>query len=83
MADYYAPAQLAVKLGISESQIAELESKGFLHPKLKDGRRFYSSHQAYELHLALRLARKQKLNLEKALARVEHLRLCRFGATGS
>jgi DNA-binding transcriptional MerR regulator len=83
MADYYTPAQLSLKLGIGEAQITELESKGLLHPKLKDGRRFYSSHQAYELHLALRLARKQKLNLEKALARVEHLRLCRVGATGS
>jgi DNA-binding transcriptional MerR regulator len=83
MADYYAPAQLAVKLGISESQIAELESKGFLHPKLKDGRRFYSSHQAYELHLALRLARKQKLTLEKAIARVEVLRLSSVSTTGS
>jgi DNA-binding transcriptional MerR regulator len=45
VADYYTPAQLALKVGISEAQIAELESKGFLHPKLKDGRRFFSSHQ--------------------------------------
>ena len=83
MADYYTPAQLSLKLGIGEAQIAELESKGLLHPKLKDGRRFYSSHQAYELHLALRLARKQKLTLEKAIARVEALRLSRVGTTGS
>jgi DNA-binding transcriptional MerR regulator len=79
VADYYTPAQLALKLGISEEQIAELESKGLLHPKLKDGRRFFPSHQAYELRLALRLAHKQKLTLEKAFARVEYLRLCRAG----
>jgi len=83
VADYYTPAQLALKLGIGESQISELESKGLLHPKLKDGRRFFSSHQAYELRLALRLARKQKLTLEKAFARVENLRLFRVGTAGS
>ena len=82
MADYYTPAQLALKFGITEVQIGELEAKGLLHPKLKDGRRFFSSHQAYELQLALRLARKQKLTLEKAFARVENLRLCQAGATG-
>lgn len=81
MADYYTLKQLALKLGISESQIAEFESKGLLHPKLKDGRPFYSSHQAYELHLALRMVRKQKLTLDKAIAKVEHLRVCRVGAT--
>ena len=83
MADYYTPAQLALKLDISEAQIAELESKDFLHPKLKDGRRFFSSHQAYELQLALRLARKQKVTLEKAFARVEGLRLFRVGTAES
>jgi DNA-binding transcriptional MerR regulator len=83
MADYYTPAQLALKLGISKAQISELESKGLLHPKLKDGRRFFSSHQAYELRLALRLAHKQKLTLEKAFARVEDLRLFRVGTAGS
>ena len=81
MADYYTAAQLAVKLGISEAKIAELESKGLLQPKLKDGRRFFPSHQAYELRLALRLAHRQKLTLEKAFARVEYLRLCRAGMT--
>lgn len=76
MADYYTPAQLALKFGISEAQIAELESNGFLHPKLKDGRRFFSSRQAHDLQVALRLARKQKVSLEQAFARVEDLRLC-------
>lgn len=83
MADYYTPAQFALKLGISEAQIAELESKGLLQPKLKDGRRFFSSHQAHDLQVALRLARKQKLTLEKAFARIEEFRLCRVGSTRS
>ena len=77
MADFYTPAQLALKFGISEAQIAELESKGFLHPNLKDGRRFFSSRQAHDLQVALRLARKQKVSLEQAFARVEDLRLCK------
>lgn len=76
MADYYTPAQLALKIGISETQIAELESNGSLHPKLKNGRRFFSSRQAHDLQVALRLARKQRVTLEQALARIEDLRLC-------
>lgn len=76
MADYYTPAQLALKFGISEAQIAALESNGFLRPKLKDGRRFFSSRQAHDLQVALRLARKQSVSLEQAFARVEDLRLC-------
>jgi DNA-binding transcriptional MerR regulator len=81
VADYYTPAQLALKLGITEAQITELESKGLLHPKLKDGRRFFSSHQVYELRLALRLADKQKLTLKKAFAKVAYLRLCKACTT--
>ena len=80
MADYYTLAQLALKLGISEAQIAELESKGFLHPKLKDGRRFFSSRQAHDLQVALRLARKQRVSLEQAFARVEDLRVYQTGS---
>ena len=75
MTDYYTPAQLALKLGTTEAQIRELESKGLLHPKLKDGRRFFSSRQAHHLQAALQLARKEKLSLEKAFARIEELRL--------
>ena len=70
MADYYTPAQLALKVGTTEAEIAELESKGFLHPKLKDGRRFFSFRQAHGLQVALRLARKRRVSLEQALARV-------------
>ena len=83
MADYYTAAQLTMKIGISEAEIAELESSGLLHPRLKDGRRFFSSHQAYQLRVALQLARKQKLTLEKAFEGVEGLRLSRSGTTGT
>lgn len=49
MADYYTPEQLAQKLGITESVLAELELNGLFQPKLKDGRRFFSSRQAHDL----------------------------------
>ncbi len=81
MADYYTPAQLALKLDITEAQIGELESKGLLHPKLKNGTRFFSSRQAHDLRVALRLARKQKLTLETAFARIEEFRLCQASTT--
>jgi DNA-binding transcriptional MerR regulator len=83
VADYYTLEQLAQKLGITASVLAELELKGLLQPKLKDGRRFFPSRQMYELRLALRVARKQKLTLEEAFARVEDLRRCKAGTTGS
>jgi DNA-binding transcriptional MerR regulator len=83
VADYYTPAQLALKFGISEAQIAELESEGFLHPKPKDGRRFFSSRQAHDLQVALRLARKQKISLEQAFTRVEDMRVRQASAIGS
>lgn len=76
VADYYTAAQLSLKLGISETEIADLELKGLLQPTVKNGRRFFSSRQAYELRVAIRLARKQKLTLDKAFARIENLRLC-------
>lgn len=83
MADYYTPAQVALKLGISETQIAELESKCLIHPKLKDGRQFFSSRQVHDLQVALRLARKQKLSLERAFARIEEFRLCQGSTTAA
>jgi hypothetical protein len=83
VADYYTCPQLALKLGISEVEIAELESKDLLHAKLKDGRRFFSSRQAHGLQVALRLARKQRVSLEHAFARVEEMRLCQASAIGS
>ena len=83
VADYYTPAQLALKVGVTEAQIAELASKGFLHPTLKDGKRFFSSSQAHDLQVALRLARKQGASLEQALHRVEEMRLYHASALGS
>jgi len=50
---------------------------------VKNGRKFISCRQAYDLRVALRLARKQKLTLEQAFARVEDLRLCQVGAEES
>jgi DNA-binding transcriptional MerR regulator len=75
VADYYNPEQLAQKLGVAEDVLAELESKGLLQPKVKHGMRFFSSRQAHDLRVALRLAQKRKMNLENAFARVEELRL--------
>lgn len=83
MADYYTPAQLALKVGATEAQIAELASKGFLGPTLKGGKRFFSSSQAHDLQVALRLARKQAVSLEQALHRVEEMRLYHASALGS
>jgi DNA-binding transcriptional MerR regulator len=83
VADYYTPAQLSLKLGISETQISQLESEGSLHPKLKDGRRFFSSRQAHDLQVALRLAHKQRVSLEQAFARVENMRVCQASGPGS
>lgn len=83
VADYYTFDQLVQKLNIAETALAELEVKGLLQPKVKDGRKFISCRQAYDLRAALRLARKQKLTLEQAFARVEDLRLCQVGAEES
>lgn len=80
MADYYTLTQLALKLAISEAQIGELELEGFLHPILKDGRRFFSSSQAHDTQVALRLARKRRITLEQAFARVEDLRVYQTGS---
>jgi len=71
MPDYYTPQQLARKLDIAESTIAELQTKGFLEPTIKDGRFYFSSRQAYRLHAAVRWACKDKIDLQEAVARVE------------
>lgn len=76
MADYYTLRQLALKVGISETQIAELELNGLLRPKMKNGKRFFSSSQAHALKVALRLGRNLGVSLEQAFARVEEMRLC-------
>ena len=80
MADYYTSEQLAQKLGITNTVLAELENSGLLQPKIKGGKRFFSSRQAHDLQVVLRLARKQKVSLQKAFARIEDLRLCQTSA---
>ncbi len=82
MADYYQPEQLAQMLGITEAELAELESKGLLQAAAKNGRRFYSSRQAYRLRAALQLARKEKLTLEEALTQVATRRLYQVSDIG-
>jgi DNA-binding transcriptional MerR regulator len=71
MADYYTSQQLAQKLGIAEATIAELQTKGFLQPTVKNGRSFFSSSQEHRLRAAIRWARKDKIDLQVAFARVE------------
>jgi hypothetical protein len=69
--DYYTSQQLAQTLGIAEATIAELQTKGLLEPILKDGKSFFSSPQAHRLRAAIRWARKDKIDLQEAFARVE------------
>jgi hypothetical protein len=71
MADYYPIKQLAQMLGITETSISELQDKGFLPPTIKDGRSFLSSQQAHRLRTAVRWSRRDKIDLQKAFARVE------------
>jgi hypothetical protein len=71
MADFYPPHQFSQTLEIDESIVAKLEAKGVLQPTFKNGKKFFSSRQAYLLRAALRLARKDKIGLEEAFARLE------------
>jgi hypothetical protein len=71
MADYYTPQQLAQQLGIAEATIVELQTKGLLQSTVKNGQSFFSSRQAYCLRAAIRWARKDKIDLQEAFARVE------------
>ncbi len=80
MADYYTPQQLAQQLGIPEATIEELQTKGLLQPTVKDGRSFISSRQAYCLRAAIRWARKDKIDLPEAFARVEERWLAQVSA---
>jgi DNA-binding transcriptional MerR regulator len=80
MPDYYTSQQLALTLGIAEDTIAELQGKGLLQPTVKDGRSFLSSQQAYRLRAAIRWARKDKINLQEAFAKVEERWLAQSSA---
>jgi phage terminase Nu1 subunit (DNA packaging protein) len=71
MPDYYNSQQLAQMLGIAEATITDLQRKGLLEPTVKDGRWFLSSQQAYRLRAAVRWARKHKIDLQDAFAKVE------------
>jgi hypothetical protein len=71
MPDYYTSQQLAQTLGIAEATIAELQAKGLPQPTVMDGRSFFSSPQAHRLRAAIRWARKGKIDLQVAFARVE------------
>jgi DNA-binding transcriptional MerR regulator len=69
--DYYTSQQLAQTLAIAEATIADLQAKGLLQPTVKDGRYFFSAQQAHCLRAAIRWARKDKMDLQKAFACVE------------
>jgi hypothetical protein len=71
MPDYYTSQQRAQTLGIAEAIIAELQTKGLLQPTVKNGRSFFSSPQAHRLRVTIRWARKDKIDLQEAFARVE------------
>ena len=71
MPDYYSSQQLARSLGIAAATIADLQMKGLLEPTVKNGRSFFSSKQAHCLRAAVRWARKDKIDLQEAFARVE------------
>jgi len=71
MPDYYTSQQLAQTLGIAEATIIELQRKGLLQPKVKDGRPFFSSRQAHCLRAAVRWAHRDKIDLHEAFTLVE------------
>jgi hypothetical protein len=71
MPDYYTSQQLAQTLGIAETTIIELQSKGLLQSTVKEGRAFFSSRQAHCLRAAIRWAQRDKIDLHEAFARVE------------
>lgn len=71
MADYYNSQQLAHLLEIEVDAIMELEKKGLLQATEKEGRSFYTSPQAHRLRAAIRWARKDRIDLQEAFAKVE------------
>jgi DNA-binding transcriptional MerR regulator len=81
MADYYNIQQVAQILGIAEATISELQNNGFLQPTIKDGRPFLSSQQAHRLRTAVRWARRDRIDLQKAFAKVEERWLAHTSAT--
>lgn len=80
MADYYNSQQLAHLLEIEVDAIMELEKKGLLQATKKEGRSFYASPQAHRLRAAIRWARKDRIDLQEALAKVEERWLAQASA---
>ncbi len=83
MSDHYTSQQLAQTLGIAQATIRALQAKGLLQPTVKDGRSFFSSRQAHRLRAALGWARKDKIDLQEAFARVEERWFAHTSATKS
>jgi hypothetical protein len=81
MPDHYTSQQLAQTLGIEEATITTLQAKGLLQLTVKDGRSLFSSCQAHCLRAALRRARKDKIDLQEAFAKVEERWLAHTSAT--
>jgi hypothetical protein len=54
-----------------ETTLSELQRDGFLEPTVRSERSFLSSEQVNRLRVAVRLARKDKIDLQEALKRVE------------
>ncbi len=71
MADYFNFRQVAQKCGIAEGTIAQLERNGLLEPTIKKGMAFLSSQQVYRLRIAVQRAKKERIDLQEALAKVE------------
>lgn len=71
MADYYNFEQVIQICGVPETTLSELQRNGFLEPTVRSGRSFLSSQQVYRLRVAIRHARKDKIDLQEALKRVE------------
>jgi DNA-binding transcriptional MerR regulator len=80
VADYYNSQQLAHLLEIEVDAITQLEKKGLLQATEKEGRSFYSSPQAHRLRAAIRWARKDRIDLQEAFAKVEERWLAQTSA---
>ena len=80
MADYYNFQQLSQMLGITEATITDLQKNGLLQFTVKNGRAFVSSQQAFRLRVAVRRARKERIELLEALSKVEERWLAQSSA---
>jgi hypothetical protein len=81
MLDCYISQQFTQTLGIAETTSTALQANGLLQPTVKDGRSFFSFRQAHCVRAALRWARKDKIDLQEAFARLEERWLAHTSAT--